>query len=326
MLPSLDQVGGRIEVSTRDHGEVVGWIRGAVPGGLLIALDREGRDIRLVRNITSSRYDPKDRAEFAVANAEEVDKKLNDLNRALKSRLDQSFAALDTRPLQRFSERAPVLMDEIHRSLTEREDRRYRFAEETPADNLVDYLSARGDEVTELHADIFYELERSKIADTVGEFGNELSRLPLNHALPYFDSELVGGWRIMEEKESIKREVWTPAQHLKTLNSAQRVRAQLLSNAVFRSTQPRDRSKRREEKSERQERRDFSKWTGASLRAIAGTSLIAADATFGVTAGLMSTITSIGLTAVPVYVGVATSIYTGLVQAADALEKFGDLL
>ncbi|SJM94627.1 hypothetical protein CRENPOLYSF1_560003 [Crenothrix polyspora] len=67
----------------------------------------------------------------------------------------------------------------------------------------------------------------------------------------------------------------------------------------------------------------FSRWFGPSLRVLAGTGLAAANAAVGVTAGITATITTLGSLGVPTYVGVATSIYTGLSQVADGLEKIG---
>ena len=67
----------------------------------------------------------------------------------------------------------------------------------------------------------------------------------------------------------------------------------------------------------------FSRWFGPSLRVLAGTGLATANAAVGVTAGLTATIATIGATAVQTYVGVATSIYTGLAQVADGPEKIG---
>jgi hypothetical protein len=66
-------------------------------------------------------------------------------------------------------------------------------------------------------------------------------------------------------------------------------------------------------------------WIGASLRLVSGTALTAANGLLGI-ASFTGTVPSLGGMTVPVAVGVAVSVHTGLGQVADGLEKIGGLM
>ena len=118
--------------------------------------------------------------------------------------------------------------------------------------------------------------------------------------------------------EARRDQRWTSTTHRASLEAAEATRTRLIVEAA------KGRERAGEERSQQPaDATVLSRWIGPSLRVLIGTGLATANAAIGVTAGLTATIATIGATAVPTYVGVATSIYTGLAQAADGLEKIG---
>ncbi len=107
--------------------------------------------------------------------------------------------------------------------------------------------------------------------------------------------------------EATRDQRWTSTTHRASLEAAEATRTRLIVEAA------KGRERAGEERS--QQPADaivLSRWIGPSLRVLIGTGLATANAAIGVTAGHTATIATIGATAVPTYVGVATSIYTGL--------------
>jgi len=67
----------------------------------------------------------------------------------------------------------------------------------------------------------------------------------------------------------------------------------------------------------------FLRYVSASLRILTGTSLSAANVGIGLAGGLSLSVVTLGATAIPTYVAMATSILMGLVQVEDGLDKIG---
>jgi hypothetical protein len=153
----------------------------------------------------------------------------------------------------------------------------------------------------------------------VSEFGPRLAKLPKTSVLPMSDVMPGPASEVVGQSEG---EGWTASRHRSLLTEAENARWRLLS-PPWASRRIRGEMHKEPESAPREG--NLLEWGGAGLRILAGTGLSVGNAAFGITAGLASTIATIGATAVPAYVGVATSIYTGLTQVAEGLEKISKI-
>jgi hypothetical protein len=316
-------VGVYVTVSLKDGQVLKGWLRGELPNGVLLAVDPDGKDIRLIEDYSGMSYDWREkRATFAIPDGENLDNKLRKLDDGLRGPLERSFSRIDYRALKRFTRRAPELTRDIEEY--SRHSSRMFPEYDSPRGQLADFVLARVDESIDLHEEVFQEFEQSELAGTVSQFGAELSKLPADQALPYVDREFIGGSSSSLEggRGPVSDRPWTLERHRIALRRTREVRTRLVTAALA-PTHEGDEALAKDEKPKRGR---FWRWGGASLRILAGTGLAVANGALGLTAGLATTITSVGATAVPIYVGVATSIYYGVTQAADGLEKIGGIM
>jgi hypothetical protein len=266
----------------------------------------------------------RERASFAPPNGEALDKQLEDLNQLLRPGMDRALRALNYGNLRRFAERTPSLdrwiqfgvpsfANWIHNGM---QNSNYELVPSSTAA----FLLSRTDQSIELHAAVFEELEESRLTEVVSEFSPQLESLPDEAALPRFDDELISHWYLdYKSAESVEASRWTLERHRTLLSEAQSIQSRL-TDAAPQLQQSTDR-----QVEGRSTIASFSDWSAAGLRILAGTGLTVANATFGLTVGLTTTILSHGGTAVPAYIGVAKSIHLGLVQVANGLEKVSKL-
>jgi hypothetical protein len=312
----LAERGAWVTVSGKATEPISGWLIGEIPQGLLLAIDENMNDVRLVRDYTSISYSPeRGLSKLQYGNSKEIEDQLNSADGALQGPMRKAISRLRFHELHQFGHRAAEVRRQIHR--TDR-DRFHDGYDHTPRDELVEYLNAQADRSTGLHRQVYEALDDSGLTEIVGEYGPTLARLPAELVIPAHDLEFESSEELKSTLERTRDDRWTSSGHLRSLEIAEETRTRLLVEAT------REREKRGEDKSEKRDDSTlFSRWVGPSLRVLAGTGLTAANAALGVTAGLTATIVTIGATAVPAYVGLVTSIYTGLAQVSDGLEKMG---
>ena len=172
---------------------------------------------------------------------------------------------------------------------------------------------AQADRSVTLHEEVYYALDNSGLIELLEEFGPRLARMPADFVLPAYDLELQRRDKLISSLEEARNRLWNGSIHRESLQAAEATRNELIANVVGSDTRSPDK--------DNGDATFSSRWAGPSLRILAGSGLAIANAAVGVTAGLAATIATIGATTVPTYVGVLTSIYTGLTQAADGLEK-----
>ena len=299
----------------RDKGDVVkGWLLGEIPQGLLVALDENLADVRLVTEYYSISYNhEKKLSKLHIDEAEQVQEELQSLSNEISEPMRNAVSKIKFDRLHQFGHRSAELRNQIYRVENQRE--RWNIGI-TPRDELIGFLLAQADQSTALHKDVYETFEDSGITSILDEFGPKLTHLPAELTLPAYDLEFSSREDLESTLKSAQEHHWTVKKHRDSINTAEEIRMRLIVEGTKES---KGRSKSKLEKPD--DSTLFSRWFGPSLRIIAGTGLATANAAVGITAGLTITIATIGATAVPAYVGIATSIYTGLTQVADGLEK-----
>lgn len=301
----------------REVGEPIqGWLIGEIPQGLLVALDEELKDVRVVSGYTGISYN-RDRllSKLRYENVRELGEELRSTNAAILDPMRKAISRLKFDELHQFGHRSEELRGHIRRAEM---DQIRGWSGRTARDELMDFLSAQADRSTSLHREVYETLEDSGLTEILDEYGPTLARLPPDLVIPAYDLEFESREELTATFERTQEEQWTSQKHRASLMAAEETRTRLIVEASA------DREKERADKAEKpDDSTPFSRWIGPSLRVLAGTGLTVANAAIGVTAGLATTIATIGATAVPTYVGVATSIYTGLTQVSDGLEKIG---
>jgi hypothetical protein len=295
---------------------IQGWLIGEIPQGLLVALDEDLSDVRVVSEYIRISYDHDRRlSKLRYDNVEKIRDELESANAAILDPMRRAISRLKFDELHQFGHRSAELFRHIHRA---RMDRYISSDDLTPRDELMEFLTAQADRSTSLHREVYETLEDSGLTEILDEYGPTLARLPPDLVIPAYDLEFESREELKSAFEGTREERWTSLRHRTSLEAAEETRIRLVVEAS------RAREKASEDKPEKpDDSTPFSRWVGPSLRVLTGTGLTAANAAIGVTAGLTATIATIGATAVPVYVGVFTSIYTGLAQVSDGLEKIG---
>jgi hypothetical protein len=313
-MVDLRNVGVKVGVGFWDGGSVEGWLWGETAQGLLIAMDRAGTDIRLfTQRWMSIGYNHDDLAEFSRPDRKEIADRMDELNRAIAPPLGRAMAGLDFAPLQRASRRLRHVRSEMWAAERELGE---RFTVESRAMDI--FWASQVKEAVGVHASIYDELENRGIPTLIAEHASDLARLPSEYALPALDGRLINPDIISDEETISRRKEWSPTRHREMLERAESAPLVLMLTT--------GRETKDEQKREMGRAEGGSRWAAAGLRIIAGTGLIGANSALWLTVGLGAAIVSLGATAIPSGVAVATSIYTGLTQAADGLEKVGGII
>src|SRR5262249_17248991 len=153
--------------------------------------------------------------------------------------------------------------------------------------------------------EVYDTIDERGLTEILNEYGPRLARLPPDLTIPAYDLEFESREDLTSALQDARESAWTGSRHRELLEAAEATRHNLMEEAS-RARGQTDGSARAEDSTM------MSRWFGPSLRILAGTGLAAANAAVGVTAGLTATVATIGATTVPTYVGVVTSVYTGL--------------
>jgi hypothetical protein len=273
-------------------------------------------DVRFVSNYTSINYDhKKSLPKLKIDNAREIQEEMWRTNEAILEPMQDAISRIKFDRLHEFCRHSKELKQLLYRAkMEEREWDRYQ----TPPHELINSLIVQADRSTSLHREVYETLEDSGLTEVIEEYGPTLSRLPAELTIPAYDLEFETSEELTSSLESTWDQPWTRKRHRAFLKEAEETRIRLMRGNM------KEHDKQDEANSEKTDDSTlFSRWIGPSLRVLVGTGLAIANTAVGVTAGITTTIATIGATAVPTYVGVATSIYTGLAQVSDGLEKIG---
>jgi hypothetical protein len=315
-------IGYPVSVTFEDGETVKGWVYGELPQGYLISLDPDGKEIRLITRewrVAESWDAPP--ANFAPP--EEAREKLDAANDLVGPRMGDALRRLNFTVLQNAIARAESLSRKIIRAEESlaAEDTRW-LRERDIAIEYALYAAARTDRVVELHVEVYDELERVEIPAAVEAAAELLQGIPGEHLLPVADAaSRREAYSLLADLRRWQQTGWTRHRHRQAIEMASQQHGELF-NVMHRreDSEPHD-----EERQKRKCVGGAMRYFGAGLRILTGTGLAAANLGLGLTAGLASTLLTIGATAVPNYVGVVTSVGTGLLQVAEGLEKVGGI-
>jgi hypothetical protein len=314
----LEERGFWVTISQYKKETIEGWLIGEIPQGILVALDEDLSDVRLVSapdGYAMTYHRQKRLSKLSVEKAREVRAELRNTNRVISDPMRGAISRIKFDRLHQFGHRSAELNKQIHDAMDLLKD---RVRASTPRSEFMRFMIAQADRSTALHREVYETLEESGLTAILEEFGPKLARLPPELTIPAYDLEFESRKELISSIESTREEHWSGKKHRVSLEAAEETRTRLIIDAT------REHDHESATKSERSDDSNlFSRWIGPSLRVLVGTGLATANAAVGLTAGLTTTIVTIGATVVPTYVGVATSIYTGLAQVADGLEKIG---
>lgn len=312
----LDERGVWVKIYRPKGGPVEGWLMGEIPQGLVVALDEDLTDIHLIPKYDSISYDNnKKLSKLSFEDTQQVREELQSLSDAISTPMNGAISKINFTRLHQFGHRSTQLKRQIHRAEYEW---RVRNVDSEPRYELMGFLIAQADRTTALHREVYETFEDAGLITILDEFGSRLAHLPAELTIPAYDLEFSSKEELTTTLESTREEPWTARKHRASLDAAEETRTRLIAETA------KERDQNNETKLEKSDdSTPFSRWFGPSLRVLAGTGLATANAALGVTGGLTATIATIGAAAVPTYVGVATSMYTGLTQVADGLEKIG---
>jgi hypothetical protein len=319
---NIGELGKRVSYTFEDGETVEGWLYGELPQGILVAIDREGNDIRLIRK-RWTRSTTSGTPEAAFSLPENTSDELRELARSIGPRFESSFERLDFKPFQRFRARSARLWARIRNS-EELLSQRWPYEDdEQESVRVLEHVLYPTEEVLELHRDVFEELDRVEILSLVADARGRLPKIPYEYLLPLLDA-------VEQPPRHLSGEFdrpWNAEHHRSLLNevSTQNHLWAFLGRS-------KGRSKKRVTKEEAPRKAEPSKHKGdgirygsAILRVLSGTGLAAANVGAGLTGGLWSTLITIGATTIPTAVGVVASVGTGMAQVSDGLEKIGTL-
>jgi hypothetical protein len=316
-LHNLDNRGVWVSIHRPNGGGAVeGWLIGETPQGFLVALDEDLEDVRLVSNYVSISYNHKKLLpKLKYDNAREIQEKMWQTNEAILEPMQDAISRIKFDRLHEFCRHSKELERLLYRA---KEERKYGYLSYTPLNEWINSLIVQADRSTPMHREVYETLEDSGLTEVIGEYGPKLAQLPAELTIPAYDLEFETREELTSSLESTRDQPWTRERHREFLKAAEETRIRLIRGNT------KEHDKQDEANSEETDDSTlFSRWIGPSLRVLVGTGLAIANTTVGVTAGLTTTIATIGATAVPTYLGVATSIYTGLAQVSDGLEKIG---
>jgi len=294
---------------------------GEIPQGLLVALDEKLTDIRLVSgNYDLINYDhKKTHPDLYYKNAEKLQTQLDEFASILSPQLEKVFSRLKYDSLHAFSQRSSFIRRRLAKARWEyKEEARYFDLDKSSLSDLIGFLAAQTDRAIDLHREVYDTVKDSGLAEIISEHGPKLAELPTELTLPADDLKFEERKTLQSALENSRERPWSAKNHQFILEQAEATRTSLMIKAI-----ESPRANERIEKPRSEDSTIWSQWIGPTTRILAGTGLVAANAALGITAGLTATVATIGATSVPIYVGIATSIYTGSVQVAEGLEKIG---
>lgn len=331
-MHSLNNRGDWVQINKKNETACSGWLIGETPEAVYLTDGEDDKRTQVVwkSEYNSISYDHDNTNDIlSVPHSDDLIDRMHSSNQTLQKPLRRALSRLR---YDRLFDAGLVIADNrsFHKrsKRLERKFRRNPFRDSEALD-LVLFSEARIDRSIELHAEVFDVFNDAGLTEVLDEYGDLITGLPAELAIPLDDLRFSDRDELIKSHNSASEAPWSISHHVSELDQARQIRVRMAGKINTRllgqkSTEEIDKKDREPEQKERGSDRDgtfASRWIGPSLRILAGTGLASANCALGLTAGLTSTIATIGLTSVPTYVGVATSIYTGMTQVADGLEK-----
>ena len=308
----LHQRGMRVKVSNGEQPSMEGWLWADTPQGILVSLDKEGNDIRLVKRekLPEISYDEKDKATFAIQNARDIEKKILKLADDLETPMELALRNLNYSLLTQIIREARIREQEVHGSFPD-DGFRHTATEMTErfSSGLEYFHKCKVDKSLRAYQRMHDELDRTGILDLVDRNSSKIVELPLEYILPEADLPL-----LPKELEQTAAK-WSKRGIEEALRTVDENKTLLIIE---------DKDRERKFFADQGKGRT-SRWVAASLKLISGTVLTAGNGVLGAV-GFLGTITTLGGLTMPVALGIMASVSAGLGAFADGVEKVGGLM
>jgi hypothetical protein len=295
----FDHYGVRVTVDLHRGKPVEGWLVGETALGLYVALDPEGENVRFV---PSGKYSH-------IAYDHDAPRAAEGFAQIAKERID-AFVETAGKSLTR-------ALDKLNYGRLRYLGNRFRDADnmpesEHPNDDLLRYLPLRQD-----YIQLLDELSDAGVLEVIVEKGDEIRDLVSPATMPAIDAEVVHPMRLRGIMENARK------TNLVSLTRGGRQYVEQITServiaAIRQPAETVDRQKKRLPK--------YLRLIGASGKIVVGSSLTVANVSLGVMAGVVGALPTLGLGTVAAAVGIATSTYTGLNSACDALKDLASAL
>ena len=304
---SIIDFGTKVEVRLASGERVQGWMMGETSLGTYLALDPAARTIRFIPRaerggVYYAREEAK--ANFVPADQESAEQAIRSLAERLRGPMGAALDRLDHNRIKRLGK-------EIHETSLVFENLLYE-AHSVPAGH---WQLPAWPIVTagNIHAQLLDELERSGMEAILAQNSTALRDVISRTTLPQIEAEVASDKEI-DEAIQLARE----QDYLTGTGFGRRWLNQLMIVNVLAIQAPARPPSPESAQAGRGLVRTVLGWT----RVLAGGAMTASNAGLGIFGGVIGTLPALGLTTVPVAVGVAGSIFSGLNMAAQAL---GDL-
>lgn len=306
-MESILGVKTRLSLNT---GEVIdGWHYGDTPLGYYIALDPEAKVIRFVATeyLSVASYDHNSpKAQFQPPEFERMMKSYHDLRSGLWTPMSTVLDRLDLNHVRRLAKRISHNRNRLVY------DRRGRFRDEVSLPLVLD--------IREAYEELLNEITDSGVQDILMERRGQIRDVISEFTLPQVDAQYIHPYELKQLIQLAKEK-----DNLSETNFGKTQLEKLSPDVLAVPEEPPDESKEsRKENRERKVRRLRS--AAAWIKISTGGGLAAANLTLGALAGVVSALPTLGLGTVAAVVGIATSTYTGLNAASDALKDMASNL
>jgi len=275
------EIGTPISINFADGEHANGWFYGNIDQGILISLDRNGRDVRFYskRWVSVGRRDAP-LATFVPENVVTLSKQLQELNDSIQREMQRAIEQLDFRLLQRLISRASELRKELYRNryVLEIELHRLGHDYEDPTINLVMLSLARSSEVLELHEQLFEELANSGITKICEENHDKIRTIPPKYIIPGSDGAFLEDEAPPEDDLRSRELPWNEQAHRATMAAARRRRDDVILGVL---SDKRAAEVRKSESGEDIPSR-AARYVGASLRILSGAGLTVGNAAIAI--------------------------------------------
>ncbi|SJM94626.1 hypothetical protein [Crenothrix polyspora] len=162
----------------RYKGETVeGWLIGEIPQGLLIALDKDLKDLRLVSEYYSISYNHENKlSTLSIENATEVRDELQAISEAISVPMKNAISRTKFDKLHQFCHHSAELSWQIRQG----EHEAFQGIDSEPRGELMGFLLAQVDRSTALHREVYETFEDCGLTAILDEFGRDLHVYQLN--------------------------------------------------------------------------------------------------------------------------------------------------
>ncbi len=312
-MPDLKDFGTKVEVDlVNTNFETVetieGWFLGETPRGLYLALDPDANVVRLLPRGTWGRIFYQRDVGKAPFVAPDYDQKVEAIETLARELEEPVGAALDRVDHNRIKRLAATIHDtkarlEEYRS----EEYRYRPINVSQLPPYEHFVTARN-----THAEVLDEVRRSGLEGVLREHTTSLRQVISRDTLPQMDAQVVSPAEL-DEMIRLTRDRDLLSE---TDFGRQWVYQPVTINIQVGGTLPQPPAESMTSEQEPDHMRSVTGW----IKVLSGSALVVTNIGAGIVAGIVFGLPTLGWGTVPIALGVAGSVHTGLTGAASAFQ------